>query len=63
MNSRTLDRLKALEAKIAPKAAVLAFISFEDPDLPPRDERLAAFRDENGLGPGDPVHEVTVTFA
>jgi hypothetical protein len=34
MNSRTIDRLKALEAKIAPKAVVLVFIGFERPDRP-----------------------------
>ena len=63
MNARTLDRLKALEAKIAPKATVLVFISFEDPRLPPRADRLASFRAEHGIGPSDPIHTVDVTFS
>jgi hypothetical protein len=63
MQTRTRDRLKALEAKIAPKGAVLVFLSFEEPNLPPRADRLAAFRAEHGLAPSDPVHEVSVTFS
>jgi hypothetical protein len=63
MNIRTLDRLKALEAKIAPKAIALVFLSFDEPSLPPRADRLAAFRAENSIAPGDPIHEVSITFA
>jgi hypothetical protein len=63
MNSRFRDRLEQLEAKIAPKAIALVFLSFEEPNSPPRADRLAAFRAENGLGPSDPVHEVSVTFS
>jgi hypothetical protein len=58
MNSRLNDRLKALEAKIAPKAVVLVFLGFEGPDRPSRADQLAGFRAENGLTPSDPIHEV-----
>jgi hypothetical protein len=63
MQTRTRDRLKALEVKIAPKALVLVFLSFEAPNLPPRADRLAAFRAENGLSPSDHIHEVIVACA
>jgi hypothetical protein len=64
MQSRTLDRLKQLEAKIAPKAHAFVFVFFDPgrPDRQSRDEQLAAFRVEHGIGPSDPIHEVSVTF-
>ena len=62
MISRTRDRLKALEAKIAPKGRAFVFLRFEGPDLPPYAEHLAAFRTENGVGPNNTVHQVTVSF-
>ena len=43
MQTRTHDRLKALEAQILPKGRHFAFISFEEPSLSPRADRLAAF--------------------
>jgi hypothetical protein len=63
MHTRTRDRLKALEAKIAPKGRHLVFVHFEEPEAAPRDERLEAFRAESGLAPSDAIHTVTVTFA
>jgi alanine racemase len=66
MNTRTQDRLKLLEAKLAPKGRHFVFTHFvddEEPDAPSRDERLAAFKAENGVAPSDLIHEVTVTFA
>jgi hypothetical protein len=39
------------------------FLSFEDPNLPPHADRLAGFKTENGVGPNDPLHTVTVTFS
>jgi hypothetical protein len=63
MNSRTIDRLKALEAKLSPKAAVLVFLGFDRPDRPSRADQLAAFRAENGLTRSDPTHEVWMTFS
>jgi len=64
MRSRLNDRLRLLEAKIAPKAHAFVFVFFDagDPDRPTRDEQLAAFRAENCIGPSDPIHEVIMTF-
>jgi hypothetical protein len=57
--------LEALEAKIAPKAKVFAFISFDARELgaPSREDRLAAFKVELGIAPSDPIHEVSITFS
>ena len=63
MQTRTHDRMKALEAQILPKGRHFVFISFEEPSLSPRAERLAAFRAEHSIAPSDLIHEVTVTFA
>ena len=63
MNGRTIDRLKALEAQTLPKGRHFVFLTFEEPNLPPRADRLAAFKAENGAGPSDIVHEVSVTFS
>ena len=51
MLARTRDRLEALEAKIAPKAKVFVFISFDAGELgaPSREDRLAAFKAELGI--------------
>jgi hypothetical protein len=56
---RTLDRLKAL----LPKGRHFVFLTFEEPNLAPRADRLAALKAENGAGPNDILHEVTVTFS
>jgi hypothetical protein len=63
MQARTRDRLKALEEKITPKRSHFVFISFNEPSLPPRADRLEAFKVENGVGPNDRLHEVSVVFA
>jgi hypothetical protein len=65
MQTRTRDRLKALEAKIAPKVRAFVFIRFADgePDALSRDEQLSAFEAENSIAPSDQIHEVSITFA
>jgi len=63
MRSRLSDRVKALEAQILPKGRVFVFFSFDEPDPPSYDERLASFKAENGVGPNDAVHEVALTFS
>jgi hypothetical protein len=65
MLARTRDRLEALEAKIAPKAKAFVLISFDagEPGAPSREDRIAAFKADRGVGPNDRIHEVTVTFA
>jgi hypothetical protein len=65
MLSRLNDRLKKLEAEIAPKGRHFVFTHFvdEEPDAPSRDERLAAFKAENGVAPSDLIHEVRVAFS
>jgi hypothetical protein len=58
MNSRLNNRLKALEAKIAPKAVVLVFLGFEGPDRPSRADQLAGSGLKTALPPSDSIHEV-----
>jgi hypothetical protein len=60
MQTRTRDRLKALEAKLAPKGRHFVFVSFDagGPGAPSRDEQLASFKAENGVTPSDQIHEV-----
>jgi hypothetical protein len=62
MLSRIRDRLKRLEGQTMPQARVFVFVS-EEPNLQPRADRLAAFKAKNGVGPGDTIHEVSVTFS
>ena len=64
MRFRLNDRLRLLEAKIAPKARAFVFVCVDagKPGRPSREEQLAAFRVEHGIGPGDPIHEVIITF-
>ena len=40
---------QALEAKIAHQGRNFVFLSFEEPNLPPHADRLAAFKAENGV--------------
>jgi hypothetical protein len=63
--NRLNERLRLLEEKIAPKGRHFVFTHFvdEEPDAPSRDERLAAFKAENGVAPSDLIHEVTVAFS
>ena len=65
MQARARDRLRLLEAKIAPKVRAFVFIRFEDrqTDAPSRDEQLATFKAEHSIAPSDHIHEVSVTFA
>jgi hypothetical protein len=39
------------------------FVHFEEPDAPPRDEQLAAFKAEHSIAPSDIIHEVSINFA
>jgi hypothetical protein len=63
--NRLNERLRLLEEKIAPKGRHFVFTHFvdEEPDAPSRDERLAAFKAENGVAPSDLIHEVMVAFS
>jgi hypothetical protein len=63
--NRLNERLRLLEEKIAPKGRHFVFTHFvdEEPDAPSRDERLAAFKAENGVAPSDLIHEVRVVFS
>jgi hypothetical protein len=61
MNSRTHDRLKALELKLAPKARALVFVFFGNGESSSA-QQLVAFKAEHGIGPSDPIHEVIVSF-
>jgi hypothetical protein len=66
MLARLNDRLKQLEAKLAPKGRHFVFTHFVDdkgPDAPSRDEQLAAFKAERGVGPNDTVHTVSFIFS
>lgn len=65
MQTRTRDRLKALEAKIAPKVRAFVFIHFDagEPGAPSRDEEFSAFKAGHSIAPSDLIHEVSVTFA
>jgi hypothetical protein len=63
MLARLNDRLKQLEDKIAPKGRHLVFVHFEEPDAPPREEQLAAFKAEHSIAPSDIIHEVSINFA
>jgi hypothetical protein len=63
MLARLNDRLKQLEDKIAPKGRHPVFVHFDEPDAPPRDEQLAAFKAEHSIAPSDIIHEVSINFA
>ena len=63
MTSSFRARLESLEAKIAAKGRHLVFVHFEEPDAPPRDEQLAAFKAEYSIAPSDLIHEVSINFA
>jgi hypothetical protein len=65
MQTRTRDRLKALEAKITPRRKAFVFFSFDagEPGAPSREEQLATFKVENSVGPNDRVHTVAFKFA
>ena len=65
MQTRTRDRLKALEAKITPRRKAFVFFSFDagEPGAPSREEQLAAFRAEHSISPADTIHKVVFKFA
>jgi hypothetical protein len=63
MLARLNDRLKQLEAKLAPKGRNLVFVFFDEPGTPSRGEQLAAFRAEHSIAPSDIIHEVSINFA
>jgi hypothetical protein len=65
MLARLNDRLKQLEAKVAPKGRHFVFTHFVDdegPVAPSRDEQLAD-KTEHGIAPSDIIHEVKVAFS
>ena len=59
--SKLLARIEALEVALKPKGRVFVFVHF-DGDEASFEEREAAFRAENGVGPGDELHSVRITF-
>ena len=59
--SRLLARLEALEAALLPKGRLFVFADFGG-DPASCEERLASFRAEKGVGPGDELHSVRITF-
>jgi hypothetical protein len=63
--NRLQQRLADLENALAPKGRHFVFTHFvdEEPDAPSRDERLAAFKAENGVASSDLIHEVGVAFS
>jgi hypothetical protein len=62
MISRLSDRIKRLEATIAPQSRIFVFFATESEDLPPYAEQLAQFKDEKGVGPHDTLVTVVFTF-
>ena len=56
-----LARLEALEALVKPKGRVFVFVDLSG-DPATYEEREAAFRAENGVGPEDEMHIVHITY-
>jgi hypothetical protein len=62
MNSRLNDRLKQLEAKIAPRGRHFCILFLDgEPSASSAAEQIAAFR-EHGVGPNDQLHTVILTW-
>jgi hypothetical protein len=59
--SRLLARIEALELALKPKGRIFVFVDL-DGDAASYEEREAAFRAEKGVGPGDELHSVRVTW-
>jgi len=59
--SRLLARIEALELALKPKARIFVFVDIGG-DPATYEEREAAFRAEKGVGPGDELHSVRITF-
>jgi hypothetical protein len=58
--SRLLARIEALEAMLKAKGRIFVFVDLSgDAGY---EEREAAFRAENGVGPGDELHSVRITY-
>ena len=62
MPSRLSDRLKHLEAQIAPQGRVFVFFKDETSALG-SDEQVEAFKAQKDVGPHDTLVTVTFTFA
>ena len=60
-SSSLLARIEALEMMLKPKGRVFVFFHIDD-GAASYEEREAAFRAENGVGPGDELHSVCITF-
>jgi len=59
--SRLRARIEALELALKPKARIFVFFHVDDGAVS-YEEREAAFRAEKGVGPGDELHSVRITF-
>ena len=59
--SRLLARIEALELALKPKGRIFVFVDLNG-DAASYEEREAAFRAENGVGPGDELHSVRITY-
>jgi hypothetical protein len=59
--SRLLARIEALELALKPKGRIFVFVDLGG-DAASYEEREAAFRAEKGVGPGDELHSVRVTW-
>ena len=60
--SRLLARIEALELAIKPKPRTVVYADFDE-DPASYDERLASFKIENAVVPGDELHIVSISFA
>ena len=59
--SRLLARIEDLELALKPKARIFVFVDIGG-DPATYEERKAASRAEDGVGPGDELHSVRITF-
>ena len=59
--ARLLARIEALELALLPKGRIFVFVDMGG-DPASYEEREAAFRAENGVGPGDELHSVRITY-
>jgi hypothetical protein len=53
-----------VEAQLKPLGRTFVFFRYEQPDLPPYAEHLAAFKGaQNNVGPNDALHTIRIIFA
>jgi hypothetical protein len=58
---RLLARIEALETMLKAKGRIFVFFHVDD-GTATYEEREAAFRAENGVGPADELHSVCITY-